>query len=45
MKVEGDYIIASFMNEFEHADHSDFEEELRGAYLYFNNSDDYKKDL
>lgn len=45
MSMKGDYILVSFMNEFENLDHNDFENALREIKPSFSDDNEYKKDL
>ena len=43
--MKGDYILASFMNEFENLDHDEFEHPLRDIKPAFSEDNEYKQDI
>lgn len=45
MKLHGDHIYVSFLNEFDHAIESDFEERLVNVQPEFSNDNEFKKDV
>lgn len=45
MKINGDYIDATFLNEFDNLDHSDFERPLRKIYSSFSEENNFLKDV
>lgn len=45
MQMKGDYILVSFMNEFDNLDHEDFEQPLREIKPSFSEENDFKKDI
>lgn len=45
LRIEGDNLYASFLNEFDHQLDSDFEESLVTVNPQFSDSNDFKKDV
>lgn len=46
MKFQGDYIVSSFINEFDTGlDYSDFEKQLVTVQPQFSNANDFKRDI
>ena len=45
MKIKGDHILVSFLNEFDHQVDSDFEERLVSVQPEFSNENEFRKDV
>ena len=45
MKIKGDHIYASFLNEFDHVVESDFEERLVSVQPEFSQENSFRKDV
>ena len=45
MQIKDDYIHASFINEFENVDHSDFVKPLRQIKPTFSDENEFRKDI